>query len=551
MPGLTISLGSFASEQISREVPNFLKLFDKRYFRETFVSQQGCNLFVDRYPQYPVKRLEIEDGYVIVEGLLMDRSDDELREIALQTVAQIRAGQSATKLGEWLAKTDGDFVVCLVDRVGGIILLANDRLGRLPTYLIEKNGGCIISREIGNLLELSGTTELDALACAEMVAYRWPLGNRTVYKNVFVLEPGSVVGGSIGEVSSLSFYRYYRANYDERVAVPSAARAFDDLAELFLNAVRKRIALRPDKGSIVGLSGGMDCRLIVASLKASDKPFQAVSFKYKDRGRNVDWAVAKQLADRLGGSWKKYDVDDTDEHFSEKLLQLKRGMNYVGVGFLIRFLDEIANDLGYEYDYWTGDGGNRPLLEPSTMIVIKQFEHLYKTILSEYNPSAFRSIEEIFGIRSGEIAHSLEAHLDSLPERDMNNRFDGFIIDQRMRRWLFEGEDRNRYYFWQQSPLFDLSFFDYSMHLGSRLKRDKRLYCALITKLNEDAADVLYNGFNLPISHPLFPIKARLSRSPTVRKVRGWMAKSAEPLPEGELDQTQKLSLLTIQMLQR
>ena len=86
------------------------------------------------------------------------------------------------------------------------------------------------------------------------------------------------------------------------------------------------------------------------------------------------------------------------------------------------------------------------------------------------------------------------------------------------------------------------------MSLDSGLKRDKRLYRAMILKMWKPAAEVVYTGLNLPLTSPLFPIKARLSRSPTVRRIRGYMKGVKQPVP-GEYEEVQMQNLQSLERL--
>jgi len=548
MPGLTLITWNTAAKSVRQEPLESLQMFGTRFFRDIFLNEAKVSLFADRYQQYPVKRLELDSGFIILEGVMNDRSDEDLRAIGAKVVELIRHGESLRLLGDWLAKTDGDFVLVVVDSITSTVVLANDRLGRLPVYVAKHDDGWIVSREIGTVLDTVQQVEMDASGCAEMVAFRWPLGNKTIYRNIEALDPATILQNNWTSYGSLKSNHYYDFSFDHRISVSNSRLAYDRCTELFLQAIARRLKNRPEMPAMVGLSGGMDSRVIAGGLRFSGKQFQSVSFKYRDNARNPDWVAAGRLAQSVQSEFRSYDLDGTTSAPGDKLLKLKRGLNFTGVGFIVRFLDEVVADWGYDYDYWTGDGGNRPLVEPGSMLKFKTVDDLVVYLHKEYNFTAFAAIEKQFGLKQGAIEESLRSILESFPERNINYKFERFIFSQRMRRWLFEGEDRNRYYFWQQSPLFDRDFVDYSMSLDSGLKRDKRLYRAMILKMWKPAAEVVYTGLNLPLTSPLFPIKARLSRSPTVRRIRGYMKGVKQPVP-GEYEEVQMQNLQSLERL--
>jgi len=98
--------------------------------------------------------------------------------------------------------------------------------------------------------------------------------------------------------------------------------------------------------------------------------------------------------------------------------------------------------------------------------------------------------------------------LPELRRRDYLLRLEGvvkqkyvhFLISERTMKWLFEGEDRNRYFFWSVSPFYSNKFFDYAMNCSDEIKKDYKLFSVFLNKLSPEMASVKNANWDLPIT---------------------------------------------------
>jgi asparagine synthase (glutamine-hydrolysing) len=84
----------------------------------------------------------------------------------------------------------------------------------------------------------------------------------------------------------------------------------------------------------------------------------------------------------------------------------------------------------------------------------------------------------------------LLAVLRCYPEADAQHKYIHFMIYERAMRWLFEGENHNRCYFWSVTPFYALDFFRAAMSARNDLKRGHRLYAAFLTHLDAGLAAI-------------------------------------------------------------
>jgi asparagine synthase (glutamine-hydrolysing) len=98
---------------------------------------------------------------------------------------------------------------------------------------------------------------------------------------------------------------------------------------------------------------------------------------------------------------------------------------------------------------------------------------------------------------------------------------------------LFEGEDRNRFYFWSVAPFYALPFFRYAMSCPSRDKRDLRLYSAFLRELAPRLLDIPNATMGRDPNQPMFSFSrlARMGLDRTPRRVKEAVKRLVNPPP--------------------
>jgi asparagine synthase (glutamine-hydrolysing) len=165
------------------------------------------------------------------------------------------------ELGEgMLERLNGMFALALWDAAERRLLLARDRLGVKPLYLLETEEGLAFASEVRALLPVLGrrpTVRVDALESYLQVGY--VPGGETLFREVTKLEPGGLLAverdGSTMRRTWWDAPRAPASALDPRAAV-------EELRELVRDAVR--LQLRSDVPLGVFLSGGVDSSAVVA-----------------------------------------------------------------------------------------------------------------------------------------------------------------------------------------------------------------------------------------------------------------------------------------------
>jgi asparagine synthase (glutamine-hydrolysing) len=152
----------------------------------------------------------------------------------------------------------GMFAFALWDRKRRRLLLVRDRLGIKPVYYYAGPDFFVFASEIKSLLEHPAVPrEVDPQAVDLYLALRYVPGPRTMFKNIFKLQPGHWLAVENGRVE---IRKYWDLEYQERER-PDAVGEFERLLE---ESVRLRLISEVPLG--VFLSGGLDSSAMLAMM---------------------------------------------------------------------------------------------------------------------------------------------------------------------------------------------------------------------------------------------------------------------------------------------
>lgn len=160
-----------------------------------------------------------------------------------------------------LPELNGIFAFAVWDARERCLTLARDGAGVKPLYLYEDARGLAFASEIKALLPIPDRDErLDPIAAAAYLSYLWSPGERTMFRAVRKLAPGTCLTlDSNGRQHTSRFYQLpsYRPNY-----TLSPAQAIAGTRQHFMDAVERQMVADTDVGAF--LSGGLDSSAIVA-----------------------------------------------------------------------------------------------------------------------------------------------------------------------------------------------------------------------------------------------------------------------------------------------
>ncbi|WP_338729833.1 asparagine synthase-related protein [Haladaptatus sp. DJG-WS-42] len=467
------------------------------------------------FADYPLTRVETDSESVVLEGDLYGQADIES---VLSYVGRLATNNRHEELSEWVREIDGDFLIIVYDKTREEIHVINDVFARLPVFYATVGDALVVSRElkfVRTFAAESGTPlVLNQLGAAQQLAFGYCLGDQTLFAGVRCLPPGS----HLSIADSFHLDRTYQHNFDGRNhADKTVEENGATLASLFKTAVRNRH--RPDATTVLSLSGGLDSRAVAGACIATRTPFTTATFDTGSDTESDDARVARMITDSLGVDWHSYKTQTTDDA-RDRLLDMKQGMNYLGMAFILSFFDQLREDFP-QATYLTGDGGDKVLVDLTPVKSLSSTEALVEYIIEANSRIPLDEAAAIANVTPASIVESVEDRLASYPEQQFAQKYVHFLIRERGINFLNHGEDRNRYFFWSVSPFYALPVFEYAMNCPDEQKQGQALYKAFLGEFAPELIDIEYPNFGAPITSLEYRAKRFvfdvLSRYPSLR----------------------------------
>lgn len=212
----------------------------------------------------------------------------------------------------------GMFAFAIWDSRKQSLFCVRDRIGVKPFYYAAENGKFFFASEIKALLALGIKPEASTAAIEEYLIFQTKLGNRTLFKNVYSLEPGSyMVVDNKGSIKSKK--RYW--DLDFTIDQKNTEEYFIDHLKTLLNDAIK-IRLRSDVTLGAHLSGGMDSSTVVClanEIKDSSEPLVTFTGGFRDGRAFDETEYARLVAERAGAAnhiiWPE--ADDFRDHIQK------------------------------------------------------------------------------------------------------------------------------------------------------------------------------------------------------------------------------------------
>jgi len=177
-----------------------------------------------------------------------------------------------------LARLRGMFAVALWDSRTHHLLLGRDRLGKKPLYYFDDGRSLYFASELKSFFEVeSFKPTIEPASCYDYLAYLCIPAPRTIFKNVFKVEPGA---GLAADQGKLTQFRYWDLHFREDAALKERD-VIERLDSLLNEAVKIRLMSDVPLGAF--LSGGVDSSTVVALMRGlSQGPVIAASIGFDD-----------------------------------------------------------------------------------------------------------------------------------------------------------------------------------------------------------------------------------------------------------------------------
>lgn len=503
MPGLSMyySLSGISTHERAIILGDEARCEDTCYVNTALHNESNSIITCLAYDGYPIRILDTDDYRIYFEGCIYGESDSSVKNIATllaESVGEYAQANSHGRIRSMLLGIDGEFIAVIRHKRTAVFYIVTDLLGRLPLYYSQDDRSIVISRRMNVVAKVHERREYDRLAIAQYLLFGYSLGTSTIVKGVHRLGPGAVV--TIDPRSMRIDMEYINTFcFSEKLHSGKSLKAnAAELADLLSAASANRI--KSQQHNIVSLSGGLDSRTIAACIPSSGLPVTAVTMTGQHGTLQADASIAEEISRVLGIEWKLFRLQSPSGEDALKLLNIKTGLNYLAMSFIMPFLTQLKGIYGTKMNYVTGDGGDKVLVDLRPRSSITTMKGLLDYIVSRNQIFSMNAVCQMTGIDERDIVGGIEEHVSSYPEKDWNGKYVHFLLYGRAFRWLFEGEDRNRYFFWHLAPFYGVHLFRYAMNCPDDQKMSHKLYREMLFRLAPTVVDIRNANWGFPIT---------------------------------------------------
>ena len=494
MPGISLFF-SFEKKLNNEEIFKILKEFPLKGYETRLIHQNDFySVFFISYNFYPFKIFKENNFLIFLEGKIYNKSEKEVKEKLREIYEDfLKDSKYKEKIKNFIFKNDGEYIIGIFDKDN--FLIFNDSLGRLPLYYFKDEKNFFLSREIGIINKIIQKKEIDFEGVLEYLIFMYPTFNKTLIKNVFRSSPAEIFEF---KNEKINIYKIFEWNFEEKENF-SYKKSLEILYEKFIEGIKNRVENFKDFNLILGLSGGFDSRIVFLGLKKLNYNFYPVTFIDPDKKHLKDLFVSKKIAKVSKMDLKIFDIKEFSLDSIRKLTEIKCGLNYAEMGFLIDFFEELKEIYGEKSIYFTGDGGDKvlPYILPENKF--KNYEELFKWIIVKNKIFGIEEIEKISNLNIKKIKENILEKISLYPEKNLNYKYIHFLFYERCFNWLFEGEDRNRYFIFSTTPFYSLDFFKNGISIPDEYKKYYKIYRDFFKILDGEIAKIekSFFGFNI------------------------------------------------------
>ena len=300
----------------------------------------------------------------------------------------------------------GMWALAIYDKDKNILILSRDRLGVKPLYFAKDKTTVIFGSEPKIILSYDRAyNEINLDSFSDYFSYRYPLGNKSFFKKINCLEPGTIKIFSNKNESTNSFWSLSETKKIDDSQL-SQADILDRTADLISSSVKYRMISDVPYGSF--LSGGLDSSIIVCEMSKHVKDkIKTYNIGFSDNKFN-EFEYANKVSSYFGSLHEQV-LLNKDEYFTSinELIKYKDAPlsvpNEIAIHKLSKFMkNDITVVLSGEGSDELFGGYGRIFSSAADYLKVNQLGFnnlnsiLKKNILTKYKESSFNSELDFF-----------------------------------------------------------------------------------------------------------------------------------------------------------
>lgn len=447
-------------------------------------------------------------GYIINLERVVSRLDGLL---------DAQLAQSIESISSIMSDAEGQFG--LVYCRDGFVVGACDRIRSHPIVYSDKSGVLVLSDSAAIFEGWSKSAEVEIDAVASIAMSGCACGDLTLYRGVRNLQAGEFVvfDRATGSRHVARYYHYRPWLYEHRPYPEQKHR----LRDVTLSAIERMVNSIGGRKVCLGLSAGMDSRLILSALhKINFKNVLCYSYGLPD---NYEVRAARDLCNQLGYPWvyvptnhrimrAMYESSDYQDYLSQvdTFAATPSVHQFHVVGELIRSEQVTPEDVfvnGYSGDYITGGHIPRNLTTQGCLDGSSIQDRLRDAIINKHF-SLWRHLKTDNNLkRIGQMIlnrfQSAGLDIDAMDDSVAFAYYEWFEWQHRQTLWSMN--QPRVYEYWGHEwrfPLWDRHFVDFWQATPPEQKLQRKLLKDMLSEENWAGVwrDVSFPRFNSPRS---------------------------------------------------
>jgi asparagine synthase (glutamine-hydrolysing) len=332
MPGIAGIIGSQTNKETISRMTESMK-HEEFYSTDTYTDENVALGITSLISANGIDSNQTNTVFAVMDGETCGLPKEN-HETDLQFLLRTYEKEGA----DFFSRIAGRFTLVLYDKQTKRVFLVSDRYGFKPLYYAESEGRFIFASEIKAILSLPRfNQEIDPVGVAELAFFNYPLGQRTLVKDVQQIPPASIWHIDVGTGHDLApmKQKYWESSTLTPDKMLSPEESMDQGHETF-QAVMNGFTEGKEKFGLT-LTAGYDTRMILSAVSSAN-----VECLTYGSSKDIQAVVAKELAEiaRLEHKTEEFesDFDDQLDELMHRTVWITDGLcNIVHCGLLYVF----------------------------------------------------------------------------------------------------------------------------------------------------------------------------------------------------------------------
>lgn len=254
---------------------------------------------------------------------------------------KLRTSFSNNRLDQFLESSNGVFCSVCLDTISDKLVLATDHIGLRQIYLYQDDKRTIFTNALWLITEIIGKSlDFDIDSIVEIGTLGYPLDNRTKFKEIQTLPPGSTLELTPSKTATIKQY------FDLTAVQPQNHISDEEAVRLLYDTWKTVVSDRLDgQKEVFGfLSGGMDSRLLLHTLKSLGCDIYSANFAPQG---TRDLVFGEMASASIGTTHFHYPIDNPEKDLAAETIRAWRTAEPERSAFFKN------NPM-----IWSGDGGS-------------------------------------------------------------------------------------------------------------------------------------------------------------------------------------------------